>query len=53
MISHMTDEDRALDELWRKRFGEPLPILGAVEVIKSVLEIDLDRPGLAEAARDI
>lgn len=37
MLIEMTDEDRALDALWRERFGEPLPILGAGAVIKAVL----------------
>ena len=47
MLTQMTDEDRALDALWREKFGEPLPILGAAEVIKTVLgsvqaQLDLD-----------
>jgi len=33
----MTDEDRALDALWRERFGEPLPILGAARIVRTVL----------------
>jgi hypothetical protein len=34
----MTEEDRELDALWRERFGEPLPILGAGKFVREVLE---------------
>jgi len=37
MFNAMTDEDRRLDALWRERFGEPLPILGAGEIVRAVL----------------
>lgn len=50
MLTQMTDEDRALDALWRERFGEPLPILGAAAVIRAVLDIDQNPAGLDEAA---
>lgn len=33
----MTDEERQLDVLWRARFGGPMPILGAVEIVKRML----------------
>jgi len=33
----MTDDDRELDALWREKFGEPLPILGASEIVRRVL----------------
>lgn len=33
----MTNEDRALDVIWRERFGEPLPILGASQIVREVL----------------
>lgn len=29
--------DAELDQLWRKAFGEPLPILGAAEIVVAVL----------------
>lgn len=44
MLTQMTDEDRALDALWRERFGEPLPILGAAGLIRTVLATDQDPP---------
>lgn len=50
MLTQMTDEDRALDALWREKFGEPLPILGAAEVIRTILGTDHDPIGLDEAA---
>lgn len=37
MTPDMSNEDRALDVLWRERFGEPLPILGAGEIVLEVL----------------
>ena len=42
MLNHMTDEDRTLDKLWREKFGEPLPILGAADVIWDVLGVSPD-----------
>lgn len=36
-MTPMTDEDRALDALWRQHFGEPLPILGAGPFVRQVL----------------
>lgn len=37
MTPRMTDEDRVLDALWREAFGEPLPILGAADLVRAVL----------------
>jgi hypothetical protein len=37
MTPQMTDEERELDALWRERFGEPLPILGAADFVRAVL----------------
>ena len=50
MLSSMTDEDRALDALWRERFGEPLPILGAGDIVRAVLGLPCAAPPPAEAA---
>jgi hypothetical protein len=50
MLTHMTDEDRALDALWRERFGEPLPILGAAEAIRLILARSDERVEAEEAA---
>ena len=30
-------DDQELDRLWREAFGEPLPMLGASEVVVAVL----------------
>ena len=30
-------DDQELDRLWRIAFGEPLPILGAAEIVVAVL----------------
>lgn len=40
MAISMTPEDKALDALWRARFGQPLPILGAGDVVRAVLGAD-------------
>lgn len=37
MQKPMTDEDRELDALWRARFGEPMPILGAASIVRTLL----------------
>ena len=50
MQPQMTDEDRELDALWRDRFGEPLPILGAGDFVRVVLANHQARTALAEAA---
>lgn len=50
MQAPMTDEDRELDSLWRERFGEPLPILGAGEFVRAVLRDKADGPLLPKAA---
>lgn len=50
MSNPMTDEDRALDALWRERFGEPLPILGAARIVRTVLGLPPTAPPPAEAA---
>lgn len=50
MLDTMTDEDRALDALWRERFGEPLPILGAGEIVRSVLGLPGGASQQADAA---
>lgn len=50
MQTPMTDEDRELDGLWRERFGEPLPILGAGEFVRAVLCANDDTTSLADAA---
>ena len=49
MLSLMTDEDRELDALWRERFGEPLPILGAARIVRTVLGLHSAAPPPAPA----
>jgi hypothetical protein len=39
MSPELTDEERELDRLWRERFGQPLPILGAPEVVREILGV--------------
>lgn len=46
----MTDEDHELDALWRERFGEPLPILGAAGIVRTVLGLPQTARSPAEAA---
>ncbi|MEH6663955.1 MAG: hypothetical protein V7678_03825 [Brevundimonas sp.] len=50
----MTPDDEALDVLWRERFGQPLPILGAGDAVRAILAADpaalAARPGSAETA---
>jgi hypothetical protein len=36
----LSPEDRALDDLWRKRFDQPLPTIGAAEVVQTILRKD-------------
>lgn len=37
MTSPLSAEDSELDRLWRKRFGEALPILGGGEIVRRIL----------------
>ena len=46
----MTDEDRELDALWRARFGEPMPILGAADIVRALLGLHDPSPPAAAAA---
>ncbi|CAN5288373.1 hypothetical protein BH10PSE1_BH10PSE1_25100 [soil metagenome] len=32
-----SNEDLELDQLWREMFGQPLPMLGAPEVVRAIL----------------
>lgn len=36
----LSPEDRALDHLWRQRFDQPLPIIGASDVVQTILKKD-------------
>jgi hypothetical protein len=40
----LSPEDRVLDDLWRERFGEPLPILGSGEIVRRILAADPRQP---------
>lgn len=33
----MTDEEIELDREWRARFGQPLPVLGCADIVRSIL----------------
>jgi hypothetical protein len=33
----MTEEDQELDRLWRATFGEPMPIMGGGDIVRSIL----------------
>lgn len=33
----MSAEDRELDRQWRACFGQPLPMLGSAEIVRSIL----------------
>lgn len=33
----MSAEDAALDVLWRETFGEPLPMMGAADIVRTIL----------------
>lgn len=37
MDHNLSPEDLELDARWRKRFGQPLPILGARELVEIML----------------
>lgn len=34
----MTEEDQELDRQWREAFGEPMPILGAGDIVRRILD---------------
>ena len=34
----LTPEDQALDDLWRTCFNQPLPIIGAGDVVREILK---------------
>lgn len=38
MRTPMTQEDQDLDRQWRETFGEPLPILGAGDIVRQILD---------------
>ena len=33
----MSPEDATLDVLWRETFGEPLPMMGAADIVRTIL----------------
>lgn len=35
--AEMTPEDLALDQQWRAKFGQPLPMIGASEIVRRIL----------------
>lgn len=46
MQPSLDHEDRVLDRMWRERFGQPLPMLGAKAMVLAILglsERDLKR----------
>ena len=49
MTAALSDEDRALDALWREKYGVPLPILGAGDIVRAILALPPTTPP-AEAA---
>ena len=36
--TEMTPEEAELDEQWRARFGQPLPILGCADIVRQILQ---------------
>jgi len=53
MTRLLTPEEVRLDQLWRKRFGQPLPMVGAPEVARRILRqhgVPVRRPTDAKAA---
>lgn len=36
-MADLTDEDFELDRQWREVFGQPLPVLGAAKIARTVL----------------
>lgn len=52
MSRDLTPEDARLDQLWRERFGQPLPMIGAPEVARRILRehgIPVQRPNASKA----
>jgi hypothetical protein len=41
----ISDEDKELDALWRELFGQPLPMLGAPELARSIIAQHLLKSG--------
>ncbi|MGH6978535.1 MAG: hypothetical protein ACRED4_04490 [Brevundimonas sp.] len=37
VAERMSPEDMALDVLWRDTFGEPLPMMGAADIVRTIL----------------
>lgn len=37
VAERMSPEDMALDALWRDTFGEPLPMMGAADIVRTIL----------------
>lgn len=37
VTERMSAEDMALDALWREAFGEPLPMMGASDIVRTIL----------------
>lgn len=37
VAERMSPEDAALDVLWRNTFGEPLPMMGAADIVRTIL----------------
>jgi hypothetical protein len=37
-MTALTDEDTELDQQWREAFGQPLPMLGAANIARKVLQ---------------
>ncbi|WP_427792410.1 hypothetical protein [Brevundimonas diminuta] len=53
MTRLLTPEEVRLDRLWRERFGQPLPMVGAPEVARRILRqhgVSVRRPTEAKAS---
>lgn len=37
LVPHMSPEDAEVDALWRRVFGQPLPMLGSPKIAKKIL----------------
>lgn len=46
----MNDDDCAYDLLWQERFNQPLPMLGAGEIVRRILMDDGVHPNRINAA---
>lgn len=47
----MSPDDMALDALWRDTFGEPLPMMGAADIVRTILRNHgVDVPKVLEKA---